>query len=343
MRTEAYGGEFRVAFLLPYKRIGKYAASTTVTALTYLAKRGLPFKMDVYKVDDEEEATLTEALGRLLGYHLVVAPMTPKGAAILCSQHLNGRVYIPTLHEKRVECDNPMVTFGGIDYERQIETLSYLVEPNATTYVVADRTALSSTLSAMVKKYVDVNGTITLGRNGYYKDLIEKYEDLNQSTMFLNIPVVKSSLFLSQMTLADFKPRLLLSTQLNYSPRLLTLTQYHDRENLVVASSIAEADPFLTENIALTGQDIRFNWINYATIVGLDSEFAATMGEERLTREMFDGRSVAYGIRLYDAGLYRFVPRELPAPPEEIVIPGDDEEEEPFSPYESLSQEEMSD
>jgi len=321
---ERYTGQtYRVAFLVPARKIGKYAASTTESALAYLTQRGKPFEMDVVTVPDEENATLDGALTGLSGYNLVIAPLTTRGASYLCSRDLPGHIFIPTLNKKSLDCNNGMLSFGGIDYDRQIETLSYLVE-SGTVYAVSDRSRLSRNLTATVQKYVDLNGTIVIGKSGYYKDVIERYDDLNNSTIFLNTPVVRSSLFLSQMTLADFKPRRLLSTQLNYSPMLLTLTQYHDRENLVVASSIGQMDPYLSENIALIGQDIRFNWINYATVTGLDDDFAATTGAQRLGNDPFVEGNIDYTVKLYDAGLYRFIPREVPRP-EEIIRPYEEE------------------
>ncbi|WP_300366796.1 hypothetical protein [Hydrogenimonas sp.] len=336
------GGVFSIAFIVSPKMIGKYAASTTNSALAYLLNRGIPFEMELYTIADESNQTLRETLEKISAnsYNLVVAPITQKGADYLCHQFLPTKFYIPTLHSNRTTCSNKLISFGGIDYNRQIETLSYLVESNATTITVSDRSALSTMLSETVYNYVDVNDSILLGQNGYYKEIILQHEDLNQSTIFLNTPVVKSSLFLSQVTLADFQPLLVLSTQINYSPLLLTLTQYHDRENMVLASSIGSMDPFLTENISLIGQDIRFNWLNYATVVGIDYFFGMDMGAHRLGKEMFTDHSLEYEVRLFEAGLYRFVPKEIPFPQEEIIEPY--EEEEGPEPYAPISQADIS-
>ena len=312
------GRAFRVAFVVPEKVIGKYAQSTTQSALAYLAGRGAPFEMDVFPAGDENNETLDAVAAELRqgGYDLTVAPVTVKGAAHLCETLSGMRIYIPTLHRDRIECDNPDITFGGIDYRAQIETLSYLVESNATIVTVSDGSGLSKMLDGMVAEFVDINDSLLLGNSGYYKDLIERHEDLNQSTIFLDTPVIKSSLFLTQMTLADYQPVRVLSTQLNYSPLLLTLTQYHDRENMVVASAIGTFDPEITEQAALLGRDIRFNWLNYATLVGLDMEYAFNTGSDRASLETMVNGSVQYSLVLYDAGLYRFIPRPLPKPPE---------------------------
>lgn len=325
---------FRVAFIVPYKKIGKYAYSTSNSALAYLLNRKVPFEMELLPITDENNETLQSALQSVSGgeYDLVVAPVTLKGAEYFCSQPLDVDLFIPTLHKNRIDCMNNLVTFGGIDYPAQIETLSYLVDSNATTITVSDRSSISKMLSETVAATVDVQDRISLDRSGYYKDLILQHEDLNQSTVFLNTPVIKSSLFLSQLTLADFKPLQILSTQINYSPLLLTLTQYHDRENMVVASSIGTLDPILSENIALVNRDVRFNWLNYATVVGLDRYFCLKTGEARESKEVFSDGTIAYEVKLYEAGLYRFIPKETPLPPEEqneTTIYYDDTEE-PF-------------
>ncbi len=313
---------FRVAFIVPYKIIGKYSYTTSNSVLAYLLSRKVPFKMELMPIDNEDNETLQSALNSVAAgsYDLVVAPVTLKGAKYICMQNLESELYIPTLHKNRLECMNNMVSFGGIDYSAQIDLLSRLVEHNATTISVSDTSSISRMLSSMVEATVDLNESLVLNRNGYYKDLIERHEDLNGSTIFLNTPVVKSSLFLSQLTLADFKPMQVLSTQINYSPLLLTLTQYHDRENMVLASSIGSLEPVLSENISLINQDIRFNWLNYATVVGVDSYFSAKTAEPRVAKEEFVNGSLEYDIKLYEAGLYRFVPKELPTLPEDENI-----------------------
>ncbi len=325
------GGVLHVAFIIPYKIIGKYATSTTNSALAFLLSRGVPFKMDTIVIEDESDTSLLSAIGQVEqnSFDLVVAPLTSKGARFYCNQAIPVRIYIPTLHKNRMACENDMVYFGGIDYESQIETLSLLTENDTTNITVSDQSPVSRMLSQLVATRVNVERQIVLTKSGYYKNLIERYDDLNQSDIFLNTPVVKSSLFLSQLTLANFKPKHVLSTQINYSPLLLTLTQYHDRDTMVIASSIGEADPVVTEEIALVDQDIRFNWINYATVVGLDAIFSSRMAEPRIANENFQNNSLNYDIRLYDAGLFRFVPRPLPTPEMEI------DKESPYSSWSS--------
>jgi len=207
-----------------------------------------------------------------------------------------------------------MVFFGGIDYTRQIEVLSSLVNEDGFKIAVSDNSAVSQMLSDRAREILPIDETIVLGQNGYYKRTIARFSDLNQSTIFLNTPIVKSSLFLSQLTLANFKPSKVLSTQINYSPLLLTLTQYHDRENMIIANSIEKIDPKLSENIALIDQDVRFNWLNYSTITGIDIFLSEKVDEVRLSSANFVNGSIKHNVKLFEAGLYRFIPYELDSP-----------------------------
>ncbi|SFP80394.1 hypothetical protein [Hydrogenimonas thermophila] len=305
-------GTFRLAFIVPYKVIGKYASSTSNSALGYLLNRGIPFEMKLYTIEDEDEQSLLETLNDINKeeFDLVVAPVTQKGAYYLCNQTLYSPLFIPTLHKNRLDCSNSMIFFGGIDYTKQIEILSSLVDEDGLKITVSDNSPVSQMLSNTAKEIVPIDESIVLGQNGYYKRTISRFSDLNQSTIFLNTPIVKSSLFLSQLTLANFKPSKVLSTQINYSPLLLTLTQYHDRENMVIANSIEKIDPKLSENIALIDQDIRFNWLNYSTVAGIDIVFSEKTSESRLSTVKLVNGSLNHNVKLYEAGLYRFILKE---------------------------------
>jgi len=305
-------GTFRVAFMVPYKIIGKYASSTSNSALGYLLNRGIPFEMLVYTIEDENRYSILKTLNKINKekFDLIVAPVTQKGAYNICNQKLNSPVFIPTLHKNRLNCSNSMIFFGGIDYTKQIEMLSSLVNKHSFKIAVSDESGVSQMLSKTARKIVPIDKTIVLGQNGYYKRIIARFSALNRTTIFLNTPIVKSSLFLSQLTLANHKPSKVLSTQINYSPLLLTLTQYHDRENMVIANSIEKIDPKLSENIALIDQDIRFNWLNYSTVAGIDIIFSEKTSESRLSTVNLENGSLNHNVELYEAGLYRFILKE---------------------------------
>lgn len=45
----------RIAMLLPYKKIGKYASSTTNATFAYLITKSHPFDLKSYKIESEEQ------------------------------------------------------------------------------------------------------------------------------------------------------------------------------------------------------------------------------------------------------------------------------------------------
>ena len=120
----------------------------------------------------------------------------------------------------------------------------------------------------------------SIASNVRYKKEISKNENnfknivtgsgLNDSTLFLNTDIVKSSLILSQMRSYDVYPKVIFSTQLNYDPLLMTLTQDKDREKLIVANSIDVVDKELKDNIATFGGNIQYEWVDYSTLVGIN-------------------------------------------------------------------------
>jgi len=79
---------------------------------------------------------------------------------------------------------------------------------------------------------------------------------------------------------------------------------------MVIANSIEKIDPKLSENIALIDQDIRFNWLNYSTIAGIDIVFSEKTSEGRLSSVNLVNGSLNHNIELYEAGLYRFILKE---------------------------------
>ena len=91
--------------------------------------------------------------------------------------------------------------------------------------------------------------------------------------MFLNTPIIKSSILLSQLRAYDTVPYIILSTQLNYTPLVISLTQYPDRKKFIVANSIEKVNLKLEESLALLDVDVAYNWVNYSTLIGIDSIF----------------------------------------------------------------------
>jgi len=304
---------FKVALTADPRRLGHYYRKITQTLLGYLTARAIPFELKVIPVNSQEE-NFAQTVSRLSdSYDLIIAPVTEENAYNLCESVTSGTVYIPTLNAQRLTCANPHLFFGGIDYDEQLRLLAQkaMEHPEKPVFVVSDRSTLSQRLGEESLRLLPDARTVNLGKGRYFKPLIMANEDLNTSVTLTHTPVVKTSLFLSQMTLADMHPDLILSTQLNYSPKLLTLTQFQDRENMLIASAIGEIDPKIDETIALIGGETRYNWLNYAVTAGVDAFLAKANALARVTDTPLQNNGLFYTTHLYEAGRFSFHPVEV--------------------------------
>ena len=304
---------YRLALVFVPSRLGPYRHSIAKTAAGYLLYRGGPFEMESFDFDaNATEAMMAQILQSTRDYDLTIAPLRADEAEEICRHPLEGLLFIPNVHADEAACDNAQVRFGAIDYRRQIAELLAFHE-EGPLYVVYDHTPLSKKLTQITLEYRPDAVTLDLAASRYFKPLFEQNPDINGSTLLIHTPVVKTSLFLSQMTLVDMQPSRVLSTQINYTPRLLTLTQYHDRETMILADAIGKADEKLTQSLETMGADIRYNWLNYATLTGLDEAFSAQTGLPRLSDTPLQGDRFVYPLRYYEAGLYRFIEHQPPA------------------------------
>ena len=200
----------------------------------------------------------------------VIALFTPNAVTTLNSIVSNDfKVYLPLVEKKDVSSSNENLIFGSISYDEQIKKLmDYSSSNNVMFYQ-------DTYLGSKLRKSYD-----SIASNVRYKKEISKNENnfknivtgsgLNDSTLFLNTDIVKSSLILSQMRSYDVYPKVIFSTQLNYDPLLMTLTQDKDREKLIVANSIDVVDKELKDNIATFGGNIQYEWVDYSTLVGIN-------------------------------------------------------------------------
>lgn len=314
MRQERFFDAYRVAFIVPYRVIGPYAGAIMHAATAYFLTRDRPFELIMFPIEEESESGYTRAMQTIdeEGFDLAIAPVTVKGAQILCDASYRTKLFIPTLHKRRLQCNAESIYFGGINYHEQEALLSGYVKLDDNVSAVADGSPLSLELSMHLEQFVDVKTNLVAEQSQDLSNMMRTHPDLNQSVLFLNAPVLKSSLFLSQMTLADYEPSKILSTQLNYTPLLLTLTQYHDRQNMIIANSIDQTDEKLVRNAELLGSQLRFDWLSYATLGGMDFFYALRSEDERYFKESFVEGSLAYNVQFVSPGLYRLIPAEPP-------------------------------
>ncbi len=71
----------KVALLLPYKVIGRYAALTTNSVFAYMLAKNSNFEIESYEVEDESVENIEKTLQQIKddGFEYVIAPLTKNG------------------------------------------------------------------------------------------------------------------------------------------------------------------------------------------------------------------------------------------------------------------------
>ncbi|MDY0117174.1 MAG: hypothetical protein RBR59_06335 [Sulfurimonadaceae bacterium] len=333
--TSMISDRLKIALLLPDKIIGRYAASTTNATFSYLLARNHSFELKSYQINTQSYEDIKAALKKIEddGFYYIIAPLTQEGADVIAELRPTSNIYFPTINKKSAKSENPFLFYGGIDYRAQsdlllkeafsplvifhdssilgIEMTNYeeksfkftqLIEPVNSVEMGG---SLSQTLvedtSKKVIKYAITNTTTNLEKR------LKENEDIKEASFFLNTPIVKSGMVMSQLTLYDALPLNILSTQINYDPLLFSMTQYEDRKNMIIANSITEHNNILIEVNSLLGNDIIYDWINYTTTVGLDYFYYLITNENREFDIEMQNNQMNYKIELLRPSLTKFM------------------------------------
>jgi hypothetical protein len=346
------GGKLKIALLVPYNKIGKYASSTINATFAYLMTKGNPFSLKSYRVESEKIEDLNMAINKIEedGFNYVIAPVTQEGAKNIINLDPNLNIYFPTINKNDMETDSLYFVFGGIDYNAQSKLL--LKEAVSPLIIFSDRSSTGKKLALYqeqeflhptktIEEKVEEDGifgsffnsssatdetenqtaTEVEDNNASDKKVIkyflsrrttnlERYlkenEDIVNGSFFLNTPIIKSGMVMSQLTLYDANATNVLSTQINYDPLLLSMTQYVDRKDMIVANSIIQNNAVLIETNALLGNDIVYDWINYTTTVGVDYFYNQITGEDRDYNIEMKNNQMIYKIELLRPGRTKF-------------------------------------
>ena len=328
--------KLRIALLLPYKKIGKYASSTTNASFAYLITKNQPFELKSYKIESESQEDIHMALTSIIedGFSYIIAPLTTKGAEVLTELDPQVNIFFPTINKKDSYSTSPYLYFGGIDYKAQSDLL--LKEATSPLMVFHDNSSIGKKLALYEEdtfSYETLPETNATNEFGPYivpaskikledkvvikypisrkttnlEHYLKENEDINGSTCIINTPIVKTSMIMSQLTLYDANVTNILSTQINYDPLILSMTQYVDREKMLIANSITQHNNVLIETNAILSNDIEYDWINYTTTVAMDYFFHLITREDReYDIELIDQQMV-YPIELLKPSLSRFI------------------------------------
>ncbi len=306
-----YTHKLKIAMLLPTKKIGKYAQSSTKSVISYLLAKNAKFYLKSFEIEDEEYLTIQSILSKLESenFDFVIAPLTLEGAKNLASIPTFLSIYVPTVNKNDINnLQNSNLIFGGIDYKDQIdELLDFANEKIVIFYEIESplahklTTIIENESNKSIVKKIKLKDQVANLKRYFYKN-----QELNSSTIFLNTPIVKSSLIMSQLTLYNLEPKNILSTQINYNPLIFSLTQYKDRKNLILANSINGGSNYLEEINSLLNNDIVYNWINYSVSIGIDYFYAKKSKDKRVFTEELINNQVIYNVYLEKALLGSF-------------------------------------
>lgn len=270
----------KIAVLSSPKVIGKYSQSIyNVSLATLIALQPETFDVHRYDIDDESTESIDRALRRIRedGMNAILAPLTANGVRNLLSLETRLKIFVPTVHRRDFGEPPANITFGAIDYQAQIEALSpYMSDSIAVFY---DKSAVGEQLKNTTENlFLSQSSTKKRTANAYPVDIkgdkivshLANPSAFNKKSVIMHIPVVKSSVLASHLTFSGVKEKNILSTQINVDPTLLTLTQYHDRNNMILANSLVEFPPSIYETNALLGNDLAYDWVLYTSSVGID-------------------------------------------------------------------------
>ena len=310
--------KLRIALLLPYKKIGRYATSTTNAAFAYLMSKNKAFELKTYKIEDESHESILKALLDIKkdDFSYVIAPLTQKGEDILSKINPKINIYFPTINKKDADTTSKFLFYGGIDYRAQSNLL--LKEAVSPLVIFHDKSKIGNILTNYQKKKFkesnltnEPNRVVTFTiprRTTNLERQLKENEDIIEGSFFVNTPIIKTGMIMSQLTLYDTNATNVLSTQTNYNPLLLSMTQYQDRNMMIIANSITNHNDVIIETNALLGNDIVYDWINYTTTVGMDFFFSQLNASKReYDIEIIDNQMI-YPIELIRPSVSRFIP-----------------------------------
>jgi SRSO17 transposase len=309
----------RIALMLPYKKIGKYASSTTNAAFAYLMTRNQSFELKSYKIKDESKEEISRSLQLIKddGFTHIVAPLTLTGAKVLTEIDPDINIFLPTINKMDVENSSSNLFFGGINYKEQSDLL--LKQAVSPLVIFYDKSSIGKKLAmneensfkydenqTLIKNRKVIKFSIPRNTTNLQKQLKEN-EDIQLASFFINTPIVKTSMIMSQLTLYDANATNVLSTQVNYDPLILSMTQYNDRKDMFIANSITQHNNVIIETNSLLNNDIEYDWINYTTTIGVDYFFNLITNADREYNIFLKDNQMIYSTEILKPSYSRFI------------------------------------
>ena len=296
----------KLAFVYPSSLVSKYAKNSINTVAGYFSFLKANYDLVVIDTVNETPDSINKAFEEIKSKNItkVIALFTPNSTATLGKLYLDDiYVYLPLIEKKELLEENNNLIFGSISYEEQLKKLSYY--SNGANVLFHQSSYLGNKLKNSYELVVDN----TIARKEIKKDEINFRSlvvdsRLRNSSVFLNVDIVKSSLILSQLRANDIYPYMIFSTQINFDPVLMTLTQDKDREKLLLANSIEEVNAKLKDEVLSFGGNIIYEWVDYSTLVG--ANYLINGNNSLIPTKIVDNQAV-FNTRLFKSTDYGFV------------------------------------
>lgn len=301
----------KVAVIIPQKIIKSYANTITKSLIAYITRTNLKIKLKFITSDDESIYNIQNALdiARQDAIRYFIMPLTQSGLnALQKALYANEVAYIPTINSSLVSNLNDNLVFGGVDYMQQIQEL--LRFSNSKISAFSDGSLVGNLLNEYTKNASNLNiyeiqmSSKDINLKSYFTNILA----LSNSSIFLNLPTIKASLISTQLKTFEIKPFSLLSTQINYNPKIINLVRYSDRENMYIANSIDIKDDYIVSKNALMDIDIRYNWLAYASSIGLEYLYnLANNSSYKIFIESIQDNQIQYNTRIFKTDSHSFL------------------------------------
>lgn len=290
-------GSLKVALLVPKRVIGSYAKKVSNTILGYFIHRGMDFDFEVFDSRDESVENIANTLAKIKnkGYNYIIAPVTKNGANIIAEYEKDSIVYIPTVNKDSSGIVSGNIIFGGIDYKAQIKKLLDFTNDKLAILSGTSKVARELTSDIMNADYSNNIYLKSINNSSVNpKYLLKNNNNLQNASIFLNLPLVSSASIISSFETYEIKPFGLYSTQVNYSPLLFNMIQYKDRQNFYLANSIGYVNSKLNDIVQNLGVKLKYNWVAYSTSIGVDKIYSRFYDSEPIFYEDMVDHEIKY-------------------------------------------------
>ena len=309
----------KIALMMPQKSIGRYSSTSADSIISYLMARDIDFEFKAFDTKDESIENLKSTYLSIQdqNYDYIIAILTANGLGnLLENTDIDTPIFVPTVNKNQVKADyiTDNVYFGGIDYDRQIDTiLDFSNSKNASIISLDDDGVVGKQLGAKIKEKSErlvSQHTIDSKSANSFRSIFSKIKpNIKKSIIVLNTSLVKTGLIIPQIGNTRTMPIAFLSTQVNFNPSLISLMPPEDAKRLFIVSIINPLAKKILETSELMSANLKYDWVNYSTALCVDILLKMDNRiDERFFSEKLYENQIIYSNRFYGIKDSHFIP-----------------------------------